>query len=195
LQNQRALIISYRSYPFKFDPAGTLSVPFQLLRLASRMPKRRLEDCVHAILPPSLSERVCGYYGHNYLTKKVMAPFWHKFNHDGAFQDRIWRKAKELFDTIFDEDTHSWGNWPTDPEECAGIGFILGKLLQNDVNELIFTANEIELEQLDALVKTEGISLLDCVINQLIDRKSEGGDETNMSRPVSLFIWPCPQSF
>jgi hypothetical protein len=92
------------------------------------MPKRRLEDCVHAILPPGLSERVCGYYGHNHLTKKVMAPFWHKFNHDGAFQDRIWSKAKELFDTIFDEDTRSWGNWPPDPQECAAIGFILGKL-------------------------------------------------------------------
>ena len=104
-------------------------------------------------------------------------------------------KAKELFDTIFNEDTRSWGNWPADPQECAAIGFILGKLLQNDVDELILTATEVELAQLDALVKTEGIPLLDCVIKQLIDRKSEGGIETNMSRPVSVFIWPCPQSF
>jgi hypothetical protein len=74
-----------------------------------------------------------------------MAPFWHKFNHDGAFQDRIWSKAKELFDTIFDEDTRSWGNWPADPQECAAIGFILGKLLLNEVDELILTANEVEL--------------------------------------------------
>jgi hypothetical protein len=138
------------------DPVGTLSVPLLLLREATRMPKRCLEDSVHAVLPPGLSERVCAYYGRNYLTKKVMAPFWRKFNHDGAFQDRIWRKADELFDTIFDEDTHSWGNWPTDPPECAAIGFILGKLLQNRVDELVFTANEVELAQFDALVKTEG---------------------------------------
>jgi predicted aconitase with swiveling domain len=76
-----------------------------------------------------------------------------------------------------------------------GSSLILGKLLQNEVDELILTANEVELAQLDALVKTEGIPLLDCVIKQLIDRKSEGGIETNMSGPVSVFIWPCPQSF
>lgn len=159
------------------------------------MAKRCLEDAVHAILPPGLSERICAYYGRNYLTKKVMAPFWRKFNHDGAFQDRIWRKADELFDTIFDEETHSWGNWPADPQECAAIGFILGKLLQNNVDELVFTANEVELAQFDALVKTEGISLLDCVIRELIDCKSDGLSAIKKSQQVSVFIWPCPRSF
>ena len=152
------------------------------------MPKPRLEDCIHAIVPPGVSARVCSYYGPDYLSRKIVTPFWRKFNHDGAFQDHIWRKAKELFDIIFDKESHSWGNLPAEPQEGAGIGFILGKLVENDIDEMLLKADETEFAQLDAIVKTEGISLLDHIVKRLEDSKSRDDNEAETSRSVCLFI-------
>jgi hypothetical protein len=159
------------------------------------MPKDRPEVCVQPILPPGVSERISAHYGCNYLSRRMMAPFWRKFNRDGAFHDQIWRKAKELFDIIFDEASDSWGNWPSNPQECAGIGYILGKLVENDIDEMLMQAPESELARLDTMVKAEGLSLFDYVLKHLQETKSRGNGDNETGRPVSLLICPCPRSF
>jgi hypothetical protein len=159
------------------------------------MPKDRPEVCVQPILPPDVSERVYAYYGCNYLSRRMMAPFWRKFNHDGAFHDQIWRKAKELYEIIFNEESASWGNWPSNPQECAGIGYILGKLVENDIDEILLQAPESELARLTALVKTEGISLFDHVLKHLEETKSRDILQAETGRPIPLLICPCPRTF
>src|ERR1700693_4568947 len=101
------------------------------------MAKPHIEDCVRAVLPPGIAHAVRAHYGRAYLGKKAMAGFCKRFNEDAEFRDRIMRKARELMDVIFDDKSDSWGDWPSDPQECAGLGLVLGKIFHECVDSIL----------------------------------------------------------
>jgi hypothetical protein len=139
------------------------------------MPRPHIEDCIRAVLPPDVCEQVRSHYGRAHLTKKAMAPFWKRFWKDQAFQDRIWRKARELMDIIFDEEDDSWGNWPTQPEECAGIGFLLGIIFEDTLDEMLLELPEDALAGLEEKSRSESASLWEIMFDRLTASKTDGG--------------------
>jgi hypothetical protein len=134
---------------------------------------------IRAVIPPQLSARILSLFGRNakngYISRKAMEGFWRRFNGDPAFHERIWSTAKQLADEVFDVDNPSWGNWPTSLEECAGIGFILGAILEEDAQSIVVELPEQELAELEAESREESASLCDLIFNRLATHKEAAG--------------------
>jgi hypothetical protein len=138
------------------------------------MAKPHVEDCVRAFLPPGIAVLVRAHYGRAYLGKKAMEGFYKRFNKDGEFHDRVWRKARELMDVIFDDESDSWGDWPTDPQECVGLGFVLGVLFEDCLDEMLLELPEDTLAGLEEKSRSESASLWEIMFDRLTASKTDG---------------------
>jgi hypothetical protein len=135
---------------------------------------------VWAVLPPLLVERIERHYnllyGEGFTGSNALAKFCSEFVTDVAFRERIRTKASELQPVVFDSQDPSWGLWPIDPEECAGIGFFLGLVLEDSLNESLADLPEPRLAFLDEEVASSGRSLEEIFIEMLIESKSLAAD-------------------
>jgi hypothetical protein len=134
-------------------------------------------DCpIQAVLPPLLVERIHRHYnllyGERFTVSNALAKFCSEFITDAAFRERIQTRAEELQSVVFDSRDPSWGLWPLDPEECAGIGFFLGLALENSLDEYLADLPEPRLALLEAQVVSSGTSLEEIFIEMLIESKS-----------------------
>jgi hypothetical protein len=131
---------------------------------------------VWAVLPPLLVERIHRHYnllyGEELTASNALAEFCSEFITDAAFRERIQTRAYELQLIVFDSRDPSWGLWPVDPEECAGIGFFLGLVLENSLDEYLADLPEPTLASLEAQVVSSGRSLEEIFIEMLIEAKS-----------------------
>jgi hypothetical protein len=131
---------------------------------------------VWAVLPPLLVERIHRHYnllyGEELTASNALAEFCSEFITDAAFRERIQTRAYELQSIVFDSREPSWGLWPVDPEECAGIGFFLGLVLENSLDEYLADLPEPTLASLEAQVVSSGRSLEEIFIEMLIEAKS-----------------------
>ena len=131
---------------------------------------------VWAVLPPLLVERIHRHYnllyGEGLTASNALAEFCSEFITDAAFRERIQTRAYELQSIVFDSRDPSWGLWPVDPEECAGIGFFLGLVLENSLDEYLADLPEPTLASLEAQVVSSGRSLEEIFIEMLIEAKS-----------------------
>jgi hypothetical protein len=131
---------------------------------------------VWAVLPPLLVERVHRHYnllyGEGFTASDAIAKFCSEFITDAAFRERIQTRAEELQSIVFDSRDPSWGLWPLDPEECAGIGFFLGLALENSLDDYLADLPEPRLALLEAQVVSSGRSLEEIFIEMLIESKS-----------------------
>jgi hypothetical protein len=131
---------------------------------------------VWAVLPPLLVERIHRHYnllyGEGFTASDALAKFCSEFVTDAAFRERIQTRAEELQSIVFDSRDPSWGLWPLDPEECAGIGFFLGLALENSLDDYLADLPEPRLALLEAQVVSSGRSLEDIFIEMLIESKS-----------------------
>ena len=131
---------------------------------------------VRAVLPPLLVERIHRHYnllyGEELTASNALAEFCSEFITDAAFRERIQTRAYELQSIVFDSRDPSWGLWPVDPEECAGIGFFLGLVLENSLDEYLADLPEPTLALLEAQVVSSGRSLEEIFIEMLIEAKS-----------------------
>ena len=131
---------------------------------------------VWAVLPPLLVERIHRHYnllyGEELTASNALAEFCSEFITDAAFRERIQTRAYELQSIVFDSRDPSWGLWPVDPEECAGIGFFLGLVLENSLDEYLADLPEPTLASLEAQVVSSGRSLEEIFIEMLIEAKS-----------------------
>jgi hypothetical protein len=135
---------------------------------------------VWAVLPPLLGERIERHYnllyGEGFTGSNALAKFCSEFITDVAFRERIQTKASKLQPVVFDSQDPSWGLWPIDPEECAGIGFFLGLVLEDSLNECLADLPEPRLAFLEEEVVSCGRSLEDIFIEMLIESKSLAAD-------------------
>jgi hypothetical protein len=135
---------------------------------------------VRAVLPPVLVERIHRHYkllyGEGFTASNALAKFCSEFITDSAFRDRIQTGARALQAIVFDCHDPSWGLWPLDPEECAGIGFFLGLTLENALNQHLADLPEPRLALLEAEVASSGRSLEAIFIEILIESKSLAAD-------------------
>ena len=131
---------------------------------------------VWAVLPPLLVERIHRHYnllyGEGFDASNALAEFCSEFITDAEFRERIQTRAEELQSIVFDSRDPSWGLWPLDPEECAGIGFFLGLVLENSLDEYLTDLPEPRLALLEAQVASSGRSLEEIFIEMLIESKS-----------------------
>ena len=131
---------------------------------------------VRAVLPPLLVERIHRHYnllyGEELTASNALAEFCSEFITDAAFRERIQTKASELQSIVFDSRDPSWGLWPVDPEECAGIGFFLGLILENSIDDYVADLPEPALALLEAQVVSSGRSMEEIFIEMLIEAKS-----------------------
>lgn len=131
---------------------------------------------VGAVLPPVLVERIHRHYnllyGEEFTASNALAKFCSEFVTDVAFRQRIQTRAEELQSIVFDSRDPSWGLWPLDPEECAGIGFFLGLALENSLDEYLADLPEPRLAILEEEVVSSGRSLEEIFIEMLIESKS-----------------------
>jgi hypothetical protein len=131
---------------------------------------------VWSVLPPVLIERIRRHYdilyGKGFTSSNAFAQFSSEFITDDAFRDRIKTKARDLQPIVFDSDDPSWGLWPIDPEECAGIGFLLGLSLEESLNGYLASLPESRLVHLKQEVANSGRSLEEGFIEMLIKSKS-----------------------
>jgi hypothetical protein len=134
----------------------------------------RLQVC--SVLPPMLAERIRRHYhvlyGKRFTASNAFAQFWYEFTTDDTFRERIETKARELQPIVFDSQDPSWGLWPIDPEECAGIGFLLGLLLEESLSDYLANLPESRLVHLEQEVANSGRSLEESFIEMLIESKS-----------------------
>ena len=131
---------------------------------------------VWAVLPPLLVERVHRHYnllyGEGFTASDAIANFCSEFITDAAFRERIQTRAEDLQSIVFDSRDPSWGLWPLDPEECAGIGFFLGLALENSLDDYLADLPEPRLALLEAQVVSSGRSLEEIFTEMLIESKS-----------------------
>jgi hypothetical protein len=139
------------------------------------MPRPHIEDCIRAVLPPNVADLIRDHYGRSYLGKKTMGPFWKRFKKDDEFCDRIWRRARELLDVIFTEESDSWGDWPSDPQECAGIGFIVGMIFEDSINSMLLELPEEQLTRIEEECRSESASLWDILFDRITALKADAG--------------------
>jgi hypothetical protein len=139
------------------------------------MAKPHIEDCIRAFLPPGIARLVYAHYGREYLSKKAMEGFCKRFNKDGEYHDRVWRKARELMDVIFDDESDSWGDWPTDPQECAGLGLVLGVIFEDCLEDVLLELPEDAMAGLEEKSQSESASLWQIMFDRLTARKTDGG--------------------
>jgi hypothetical protein len=152
--------------------------------MKSSAPDSRL--LVWAVLPPVLVERIRRHYnllyGYDFSASHAFAQFLSEFTTDTEFRGRIEAKARELQPIIFDSADPSWGLWPIDPEECAGIGFLLGMSLEESLNECLADLPESKLAHLEQEVSSSGKSLEEIFIEKLIESKSAAADPADWWR-------------
>jgi hypothetical protein len=133
-----------------------------------------------AVLPPLLVERIGRHYellyGEGFTASDALAKFCSEFITDAAFRQRIQTKATELQPVVFDSQDPSWGIWPIDPEECAGIGFFLGLVLEHSLSEYVADLPEPSIAFLEKEVVSSGRSLEEIFIEMLIEAKSLATD-------------------
>jgi hypothetical protein len=144
------------------------------------MPRPHIEDCIRAILPPDVADLIRDHYGRSYLGKKTMGPFWKRFKKDNEFSDRIWRRARELMDVIFNEESESWGDWPSDPQECAGIGFIVGFVFEDSIDSMLLELPEEELSRLEEKCRSESASFWDILFDRITASKAGGSSDSHL---------------
>jgi hypothetical protein len=132
---------------------------------------------VWAVLPPLLVDRIGRHYDLLYGdASNALAKFCSEFITDAAFRERIQTKARELQPVVFDSQDPSWGLWPIDPEECAGIGFFLGLVLEDSLSEYVADLPEASITFLEKEVVNCGRSLEEIFIEMLIEAKSLAAD-------------------
>jgi hypothetical protein len=138
---------------------------------------------VWAVLPPVLVERICRHYyllyGEGFTASNALAKFCSEFTTDAAFRERIQTRARELQPIVFDGQDPSWGLWPLDPEECAGVGFFLGLVLEGSLDEYLADLPEPRLAILEEEVVSSGRSLEEIFIEMLIESKSLAADSAD----------------
>jgi hypothetical protein len=131
---------------------------------------------VWAVLPPLLVERIHRHYnflyGEGFTASDALAKFCSEFMTDAAFREQIQTRAEELQSIVFDSRDPSWGLWPLDPEECAGIGFFLGLALENSLDDYLADLPEPRLALLEAQVVSSGRSLEEIFVEMLTESKS-----------------------
>jgi hypothetical protein len=131
---------------------------------------------VWSVLPPALVERIRRHYvilyGKGFTSSNAFAQFWSEYITDVAFRERIKTKARDLQPIVFDSQDPSWGLWPIDPEECAGIGFLLGLSLEESLNGYLTGLPKSRLAHLEQEVANSGRSLEEGFIEMLIESKS-----------------------
>jgi hypothetical protein len=123
-----------------------------------------------------LAERVGRHYhatyGSRFTRAKAFARFWHEFTTDEAFRERIQTNARKLQPIVFDAQNPSWGIWPIDPEECAGIGFFLGLTFEESLSDYLANLPEPRLVRLEREVAYSGTPLEQIFIKTLVDSKA-----------------------
>jgi hypothetical protein len=131
---------------------------------------------VWAVLPPVLVERIYRHYdvlyGEGFTSSNALAKFCSEFIADTAFREGIQAKARELQPIVFDSQDPSWGLWPIDLEECVGIGFFLGLVLEDSIDEYLTDLPESRLAYLEEEVTSSGRSLEEIFLEILIESKS-----------------------
>jgi len=141
-------------------------------------PDSRILVC--AVLPPVLAERIRRHYkllyGDGFTASDAFTSFLFECITDAGFRERLQAKASELQGTVFDSQDPSWGIWPIDPEECTGIGFLLGLSLKAAINDYLADLPQASL----ALLKKEAVgsqtSLDEIFVQMLIEAKSAATD-------------------
>ena len=131
---------------------------------------------VWPVLPPMLAERIRRHYdvlyGNRFTSANAFAQFWSEFIADDAFRKRIETKARELQPIVFDSQDPSWGLWPIDPEECAGIGFLLGLSLEESLSDYLASLPESRLVRLDQEIADSGRRLQEIFVEMLVESKA-----------------------
>ena len=131
---------------------------------------------VWPVLPPMLAERIRRHYhvlyGNRFSSANAFAKFWSEFIADDAFRKRIETKARELQPIVFDSQDPSWGLWPIEPEECAGIGFLLGLSLEESLSDYLASLPESRLVRLDQEIADSGRRLEEIFIEMLVESKA-----------------------
>jgi hypothetical protein len=153
------------------------SIPKKLQKRRQMKPLASDLGCpVWAVLPPLLVERIHRHYnflyGEGFTASDALAKFCSEFMTDAAFREQIQTRAEELQSIVFDSRDPSWGLWPLDPEECAGIGFFLGLALENSLDNYLADLPEPRLALLEAQVVSSGRSLEEIFIEMLTESKS-----------------------
>jgi hypothetical protein len=153
------------------------SIPKKLQKRRQMKPLASDLGCpVWAVLPPLLVERIHRHYnflyGEGFTASDALAKFCSEFMTDAAFREQIQTRAEELQSIVFDSRDPSWGLWPLDPEECAGIGFFLGLALENSLDDYLADLPEPRLALLEAQVVSSGRSLEEIFVEMLTESKS-----------------------
>jgi hypothetical protein len=119
---------------------------------------------VWAVLPPVLVERIHRHYdllyGEEFTASNALAEFCSEFIADAVFREQLQTKARELQPIVFDAQNPSWGLWPIDPGECGGIGFFLGLVLGDSLDEYLLDLPEPGLPSWRIRLPVLGDSLL-----------------------------------
>jgi hypothetical protein len=131
---------------------------------------------IWSVLPPRLVERIRRHhhavYGRHLTPSQAFARFWHEFVTDEAFRERIQTNAGELRPIVFDAQSPSWGIWPIDPEECAGIGFFLGLSLEESLSDYLADLPKSRILRLEQEVVHSGTPLEEIFIKTLVESKA-----------------------
>lgn len=131
---------------------------------------------IWSVLPPILAERIRRHYhavyGSRFTPSKAFARFCHELTTDEAFRERIQANARKLKPIVFDAQNPSWGIWPIDPEDCAGIGFFLGLSLEESLSDYLADLPEPRLLRLEQEVVHSGTPLEEIFIKTLVESKA-----------------------
>jgi hypothetical protein len=131
---------------------------------------------IWSVLPPMLPERIRRHYhavyGKHFTPAEAFARFWHEFINDEAFRERIQTNARKLQPIVFDARNPSWGIWPIDPEECAGIGFFLGLSFEESLSDYLAGLPASRLVRLEREVVRSGAPLEEVFIKTLVKSKA-----------------------
>lgn len=131
---------------------------------------------IWSVLPPMLAERIRRHYhavyGRRFTSASAFARFWHELINDEAFRERIQTNARKLQPIVFDAQNPSWGIWPIDPEECAGIGFFLGLSLEESLSDYLSGLPESRLAHVEREVVESRASLEEIFIKTLVKSKA-----------------------
>jgi hypothetical protein len=131
---------------------------------------------IWSVLPPMLAERIRRHYhavyGRGFTPAEAFARFWHEFINDEAFRERIQTNARKLQPIVFDARNPSWGIWPIDPEECAGIGFFLGLSFEESLSDYLAGLPPSRLVRLEREVVHSGAPLEEVFIKTLVKSKA-----------------------
>ena len=138
---------------------------------------------VCTVLPPVLAERIRRHYkllyGDGFTASDAFSAFLFEFTADAGFRQRLQAKASELQPIVFDSQNPNWRLWPIDPEECTGIGFLLGLSLKAAINEYLTDLPQPSLALLEKEIAGSRISLEELFVQLLIEAKSIATDSAD----------------